>query len=406
MELRGDIMADMAPALNQRTRGSGAWQGVLLLTAALEWWERLDRPLARLPRAAALAVLAALAAALIWSAMAVHMLAPAAPLASAVQQPGALARGDEASVGDLALYRRISERVIAGENYYTAALAEQRADDYPVRPFVTVRLPLLAWLHAALGFAGVRYLALALAGACLLAWHRRLETCTSLPQRAGALMLLVMGGLGAGIPQAALVHEIYAGLFLTLAAALYRPDRIWPSLLAAASALALRELCVAFVLLWLVLALASRRGREAAALGLLLTIFVAGLYLHYLAVSAELQPGDPGSQGWSGLAGYGLPLLAVIRLTALMALPQALAAPLALLPLLGWLALGGRAGLFMTLWFAGYFTAVAVFARPENFYWMQLILPAYLMGLAFVPRALGELARSAFVGASRPAPVL
>jgi hypothetical protein len=335
--------------------------------------------------------MAALAAALIWSTFAASMLVPAAPSQAAVQTAGA-AQGE----GDLALYRRISERVAAGENYYVAALAEQRADGYPVRPFVTVRLPTLAWLHAALGFAGVRYLAIALAAACVLAWQRRLTGCSSLPERAAALVLLLAGGLGAGIPQAALVHEIYAGLCLTLAAGLYRPERIWPSLIAAGLALALRELCVAFVLLWLVLALASRAKREAAAVGALLAVFAAGLYLHYLGVNAQLQPGDPASQGWNGLAGLGLPLLAVTRLTALLALPLALAAPLALLALFGWLALGGRAGLFMSLWFAGYFTAVAVFARPENFYWMQLVLPAYLMGLAFVPRALGELVRSAF----------
>lgn len=372
-----------------------------LLSAALAWWQDLGRPLARLPRPAALGLLAVLGAALIWSAGAVSALAPAEPAAEPAQQASIAAQDD----GDLALYRRISERVATGEGYYAAALAEQRADGYPVRPFVTVRLPTLAWLHAAIGFAGVRYLALVLAGACVLAWHRRLAGCADVPERGAALVLLVMGALGAAIPQAVLVHEIYAGLFVTLAAGLYRPERIWPSLLAAGMALALRELCVAFVLLWLALSLGSGRWREAGAITVLLAVFGAGLYLHYLGVSTRLEVDDPASQGWGGLVGYGLPLLAVTQLTALLALPLLLAAPLALLPLLGWFALGGRDGLFMTLWFAGYFTAVAIFARPENFYWMQLILPAYLMGLAFVPRALIELARSALLGGLRPAPL-
>ncbi len=103
------------------------------------------------------------------------------------------------------------------------------------------------------------------------------------------------------------------------------------------------------------------------------------------------MPGDAVSQGWDAFAGIGLPLLALSKLTALLILPLWLAAPLAVLPLLGWLGLGGRLGLFAALWFAGFFAAMALFARPENFYWVQLTLPAYLAGFAFVPRALSDL---------------
>jgi hypothetical protein len=54
-------------------------------------------------------------------------------------------------------------------------------------------------------------------------------------------------------------------------------------------------------------------------------------------------------------------------------------------------------GLFATLWFAGLATGMALFARPANFYWIELALPAYAVGLAFAPRALAELiARLAF----------
>ena len=65
--------------------------------------------------------------------------------------------------------------------------------------------------------------------------------------------------------------------------------------------------------------------------------------------------------------------------------------PLALLPLLGWAALGGRRGLFATLWFGGYLLMVSIFPRYENFYWLSLMLPAYGAGLALVPRALTDL---------------
>jgi hypothetical protein len=86
-----------------------------------------------------------------------------------------------------------------------------------------------------------------------------------------------------------------------------------------------------------------------------------------------------------------LPLAALARFSVMLYLPAWLAGPLALLPLLGWIGLGGRMGLFASLWFGGMLLALALFARPDNAYWIVLILPAYAAGLAFVPRALADL---------------
>src|SRR5579859_5122621 len=47
---------------------------------------------------------------------------------------------------DIALHRALVNRVRAGENYETAAVAEHRAQGYPVRPFLTVRPPFLAMI--------------------------------------------------------------------------------------------------------------------------------------------------------------------------------------------------------------------------------------------------------------------
>ena len=47
--------------------------------------------------------------------------------------------------GDLALYARTIERLRHGEPYYPAITSELRANNYPLRPFVTVRLPTLSW---------------------------------------------------------------------------------------------------------------------------------------------------------------------------------------------------------------------------------------------------------------------
>lgn len=367
------------------------------MTNPLAWWESLGRPFARLPRRAALALLAALLALMAWSAVAVAPVdeAETARIEQKAERDGA------PSEGDLALYARISERVAAGEPYYGAAMAEQRARNYPTRPFVTVRLPTLAWLHNAIGVNGVRTLGMVLLLGCIMALHQRLPATMPLAERIGALFMLALGGAAVAAPTAGLIHELLAGMLLTLAFAFYSPERWWPSLLAAGLALAVRELAAPFVLLWLAFAVMEKRWREVAALVVLLLLFAAMMGLHYHFVEMRRAVGDPASQGWDARAGLALPLMALSRLTALLVLPVMVAAPLAILPFVGWLGLGGRMGLFAALWFAGFFTAMALFARPENFYWVQLTLPAYIAGLAFAPRALAEIGGKAFLRGER-----
>lgn len=363
-------------------------------------WDALGRPFAHLPRWAAGLVLALLAAAMGWSALAT---APGdqperAPVsATHSTSPNPLDRAK----GDMALYARIAARVTAGEGYYAAAMDEQRASHYPTRPFVAVRLPTLALLQALIGVDGVRYAQLALVLACLWALNRRKSPLAAWPERLGASVLLALGGAAALNPVAGLDHDFSAGLCLTLALLLYRRESWWPALLAAALALAVRELAAPFVLLWFAFALAEQRWREAGAVAVLLALFAGGMALHFAAVETGRLPGDLASQGWSALAGYRLPLTALAHLTGLRLLPVGLAAPLAILPLIGWAAIGGRIGLFALLWFAGLFTMMALFARPENFYWVQLALPAYGIGLAFAPRGLFELFQGAAGRASR-----
>lgn len=216
--------------------------------------------------------------------------------------------------------------------------------------------------------------------------------------------MLVFGGAAAFVlPQVGLIHEVFAGLLLALALLLYRPGRWGASLIAAALALAIRELAAPFVFLWLALALAGARWREAAGVAGLLVLFAIGMGAHYAAVEAGRLASDPVSQGWGGLAGPGLPLVALIRLTPLALLPPGVAGPLALLPLVGWAGLGGRLGLLASLWFAGFLFAVALLARPDTFYWTQLVLPAYAVGFALAPRAIADLGKAALAPAASEA---
>jgi hypothetical protein len=47
--------------------------------------------------------------------------------------------------------------------------------------------------------------------------------------------------------------------------------------------------------------------------------------------------------------------------------------------------------------YAGYGVAFMLFGRANNFYWGFIVTPAFLVGLAFLPRALSDL-----VSAARP----
>jgi hypothetical protein len=362
-------------------------------------WDALGRPFLHLPRRAAALMLVLLAVAMAWSAFTSLPAGRNAPVPTAAAHqaaaPSATVHEPRRAGGDMALYARIAARVAAGEGYYAAATAEHRASGYPTRPFVAVRLPTLARVQAAIGADGVRALAVVLTAAGIAALWRRAVPLGTPPERLAASLLLALGGGAAASPAAGYDHDFLAGLLLTFALLAWRPDRWWPALAAAAAALAVRELAVPFLLLWLAFAWAEGRRRQAGALLALLAVFGLGLWLHLLAVDAARLPGDLASQGWNALAGFGLPLAALGELTGLRFLPPALAAPLAILPLVGWAGLGGRLGLFATLWFAGVATMMALFARPANYYWIELALPAYALGLAFAPRAIGELLRRA-----------
>src|SRR6185437_14745379 len=154
---------------------------------------------------------------------------------------------------DSILYRRVIQDVRAGEGYYPAAIREQRAEGYPLRPFVTVRTPVQA---------AARLLALIVVGA----WAWRLRGEASRPLGAAPALLFLLGSAAAAFyPRAYLQHELWSGLLLSLALAVYGP-RAWPfSLALVLAAAAVRELAAPVLALMALMALVEGRRREALA---------------------------------------------------------------------------------------------------------------------------------------------
>lgn len=298
---------------------------------------------------------------------------------------------------DLKLYDDVIARLRHGESYYAVIAEEHRRHRFPLHPGFAVRLPTLAMAEAALPDAALIPLSVALMGAVLLAWWRRLA------DEPGAmdLRLIAMAALFFGVSIGTtryffVLHELWAGQLLALSFGLHRPGRRWiGAWLAAAAALSLREHALPFVLLMGAFALWHRRWREAAAWVVLAGLFALALALHLHAVAALVRADDPPSASWITLRGLNGWLSPVVLSSNLRWLPTWLAGPAVLLSLFGWAGWRSAAGLFGTLLYLGYGVAFMIAGRPDNFYWGMMVAPAMWIGLAFVPMAARSLVRAA-----------
>ena len=310
---------------------------------------------------------------------------------------------------DLAVYDGVIARIGQGESYYTAAAAEHRKGNYPLRPGVAVRLPTLAYLEMWLGdtgrgsgqlVLGEMAAALALTMGVFWAWWRRLgaEPGTADVRRIAAALILVGASLGLN-RHFFVLHELWAGMLLALSLGLHRPGRKWlGAVLAAALALAIREHTLPYVGLMGAMALYRRDWREAAAWGTLIGLFVAGLAWHMHLVSLQTLPGDPIGPSWLALRGLSGWLSNVVLSSNLRFLPHFIAGPLVMLMMLGWAGWKSPLGATATLLYFGYGAAFMIAGRPDNYYWGAMVAPAMLAGLAFTPMALRSLWQRSFSG--------
>lgn len=305
--------------------------------------------------------------------------------------PGATGAGADRH-GDVALYESIVAAVAHGEGYYRAAADALRMGSYPLRPFLTFRMPGLAVVQGALPAPAILALLYALAVATGWAWYRRIaEALPRWPARSVALVLLAAGMLA--FVQSGLIafHEIWAGLLVALSLALRRPGRWVEAAAIGAIAMLIRETAALYVIAMAVLAFAEGHKREAAGWAAALGLFALVLTMHAVAVQGVTGPLDAASPGWAGLNGFGLFVRAMTLATGLQLLPPALAAILVALALLGWGSWRDPLALRALATFCAYALVISLFARLDTFYWGLIIAPAFLIGLAFVPDGLRDL---------------
>ena len=335
--------------------------------------------IALLPRPAAIVFALLLAALSIWCLIA---------------KPPPISVAKKGGYTDVRLYHDMAKEVAKGTPYHQAAAQLHRAHHYPLKPFVTMRPPTLVVVAANIGWRNLQLLAQALLMLGLFAWVVAFEGQLHWTERVLVAIAFSAGG-GFVMNEGLLaLHEYWAGLFMALGlAGVVGWPRKWGLIvLPIAAGLLVRELVVPFALLALAFAVVEKRAGQAAAWAAVLAAFGAFMAFHAQEVAAQLHPGDISSPGWHAGQGFSAFLKAVIFTSTLGPLPRPLALFLAMLPLLGWLALPGRAGLFSQLLVAGYVVMISAFSRPDTFYWGAIMLPWYFVGYALLPRAFWQLA--------------
>lgn len=303
---------------------------------------------------------------------------------------------------DLYLYQAITERVKAGEDYYPSALSEQRARGYPVKPFLTVRLPTLAEIRALTGISPTANTVTGLLFilAIALSWWARMRpppasnhTDMQMPLATAIVaMLLLISGLTIYISGAFLsMHEVWAGGLLAVALALYRPTNPYPAMIAAALAVAIRETSLPFILLFCAYAAYHRRSKEMAIWAVIALLFCAALSWHAATVTALTRVDDLSSPGWGNMGGWATYLAFIHDSTILRFFPLTLTALLVPLSVAGWLGAKHVDGKLIFLFQAGYALIFMIMGRSDNYYWGFMVAPTLLMGLAFLPQLIADM---------------
>lgn len=324
------------------------------------------------------------------------LLLAATLLALFVPDPPALgaATGGARSQTDLMLYENIVAGVKGGGNYYAVAADALRAGSYPLRPFLTFRMPGLAVVLAALPEWAPRYLLFLVVLSTGLTWAARLRPVLPRIVPLLAFAILLLGSLLAFFQsELAAFHEIWAGLLVAWSLALRKPGRWVEAVAVALVAMLIRETASLYVVIMLVFAWLEGERREAIGWAAALGLFAVALGIHAYAVLGVTGPLDPASPGWAGLQGFGLFVKSLTLATALQLLPLWAGALLVGLALLGWAAWDDSLGLRMIAILACYAAVIGVFARLDTFYWGLMVAPVFLAGLVFVPDALRDLVR-------------
>ncbi|RVU06343.1 hypothetical protein EOE18_05835 [Novosphingobium umbonatum] len=308
------------------------------------------------------------------------------------------------------LYHDISSEVAKGRPYHLAAAELHRAHHYPLKPFITMRPPTEMVITAHIGWKGFQKICIVLLVASIFTWAIAYENRLNWLERIAMGAGVAAAGSSVSSDWLMALQEYPAGLCITVAMAgvIAWPRQWWYTVPVLGFGLFIRELALPMVLLCTTYAIWNKRWAESAAWGVLLAAWVGFMAWHASEVTAVVRPDDLVSVGWKAMQGFSGFLKAIIFTSPLQRLPLGWALLGAMLPMVGWLALSGRDGLFAITAVGGYALMIALFSRADTFYWGAIMLPWYFAGYALIPRALTQLygaMRGEQLAAIPPAPM-
>lgn len=322
---------------------------------------------------------------------------------TALQAPGPPKRNSEAAaaaankdMADVILYQQIVEGMRAGGDYYTLAANGQRQNVYPMRPFFTMRMPTLAVILSIVPRWAAPLLLWSLCAAMLAAWWVRSGTVLK-GARPRLIFLALLGGGSMVFFDRDLLwfHEVWAGLLIAIALALWRPGQWQAAAGCVLMAMLIRETAALVPMVFGGIALIEGRRREAVGWAATLAVLAIAVAFHAMAWARVVDPADPASQGWLELLGPGFYVKTMTLVTALAVFPVWLGAPLVVLALFGWTALRDAIGLRAIGVFAAYILLLSLFCRTDTFYWAMLVAAPLLPGLAFAIDGVRDLVTAA-----------
>ena len=291
--------------------------------------------------------------------------------------------------GDIEMYRAVASRVHAGEPYYATAFRELSLGGYPTSPFWNFRLPTLAYLAKCLPDAAqLRWLLQALGVSALALWVLAIRRASGDRASFAALVLLLPTLAFTQTSQGFWLHEVWAGLLLSLSLALDALDRPRSSLLAWLAAACVRELSVLRAVVGLVLAARERRRKGVLQWALALAVFAAILVVHAHWASDFVSAGALRSPSWLALGGYRFLLVLTNHSGMLVSAPDWVTALFLPTCMYGFAA--GSAGATRNVGpvVLAYLAVWLFIGRADNDYWGLVIAPLLPLGLLQLPEAL------------------
>lgn len=309
--------------------------------------------------------------------------------------------------GDLVLQQRVIENVRAGGDYHRALIDEHRGIDSPAASVAAVRLPTLAWIHAALPPLGPAILLYMIMAATLGAWSWRLSL-GGMPLHRAALgsMLLLSAAATLLLPDLLVSHECWSALLIALSLALRSDERWGLAALAALAAATMQEQAILLAVVMLAFALRGRRLAEAGAWSAV--IGTVGLFLawHAAKVAAGAGGGEEVVAGTGSGWAVAVDMIQGIGPARLM--PDWAGAIMLPIALIGWAGWSSSTGVRGTAFLFLCILLLAAFAPDRSLCSAFLVAPLVPIGLLLAPRALSDLLRASLrrhVSAAGQAPL-